>query len=49
MPVVIGNKEVDNQTVSPRRRGGENLKPMPVNEFMDILKKEVAGGFGGEA
>jgi threonyl-tRNA synthetase len=46
--VVIGNKEVDTQTVSPRRRGGGNLKPMPANEFMDILKKEVAGEFGGE-
>jgi len=28
--------------VAPRRRGGENLKPAPVKEFMEMLKTEVA-------
>lgn len=40
--VVIGDREVRDQTISARRRGGENLKPMPVAEFIGMLKAEVA-------
>jgi threonyl-tRNA synthetase len=40
--VVIGAKEVEAQTVAPRRRGGENLPPQTVNDFIDRLKAEVA-------
>ena len=40
--IVIGDSEVQAQTVAPRRRGGENLAPMPLNEFMERLKSEVA-------
>ena len=40
--VVIGAKEVEAQTVAPRRRGGENLTPLPVGEFIQRLKSEVA-------
>jgi threonyl-tRNA synthetase len=40
--VVIGDSEVQAQTVAPRRRGGENLTPMPLNEFMERLRSEVA-------
>jgi threonyl-tRNA synthetase len=40
--VVIGAKEVEAQTVAPRRRGGENLPPLSVNDFIDRLKSEVA-------
>ena len=40
--VVIGTKEVEAQTVAPRRRGGENLTPLPVGDFIQRLKSEVA-------
>jgi len=38
--VVIGDKEVAEGGVSPRLRSGENLKLMPVNEFISLIKKE---------
>ncbi len=40
--IVIGASEVQAQTLAPRRRGGENLAPMPLNEFMERLRSEVA-------
>ena len=40
--IVIGVKEVQAQTLAPRRRGGENLAPMPLNEFIERLRSEVA-------
>jgi threonyl-tRNA synthetase len=40
--VVIGAKEVEAQTIAPRRRGGENLPPLSVNDFIQRLKSEVA-------
>ena len=40
--IVIGDSEVQAQTVAPRRRGGENLAPMPLNEYMERLRFEVA-------
>ena len=40
--VVIGDKEVEAGTVAPRRRGGENLPPQPLGEFIERLRGEVA-------
>jgi threonyl-tRNA synthetase len=40
--IVIGDKEVKEQTVSPRRRGGENLKAMALDEFVALLRRESA-------
>jgi threonyl-tRNA synthetase len=40
--VVIGDKEVQNQTIAPRRRGGENVAPLTVNDFVRRLQSEVA-------
>jgi threonyl-tRNA synthetase len=40
--IVIGDKEVSAETVAPRRRGGENLPPLPLGEFMTQLRAEVA-------
>src|SRR6476660_7898344 len=40
--VVIGDKEVEAQAVAPRRRGGENLSPLSVSDFIQRLKSEVA-------
>jgi threonyl-tRNA synthetase len=39
---VIGDKEVSARTVAPRRRGGENLAPMTVGDFIGKLKQEIA-------
>lgn len=41
--VVIGNREKSDQTLSPRSRGGKTLNAMPINEFMDLLRREVTG------
>jgi threonyl-tRNA synthetase len=38
--VVIGDREVREQTVSPRRRGGETLPAMGVGEFMELMREE---------
>ncbi|HVH89839.1 MAG TPA: threonine--tRNA ligase, partial [Candidatus Acidoferrum sp.] len=40
--VVIGDKEVEAQTVAPRRRGCENVAPLSVGDFIQRLKFEVA-------
>ncbi|MCZ6622101.1 MAG: threonine--tRNA ligase [Deltaproteobacteria bacterium] len=40
--LIIGDREMRDQTVSPRRRGGENLRSMSVKDFTDILKLEIA-------
>ena len=42
--VVIGDREVTDGTIAPRRRGGENLKPVSVKEFMEMLRGEAAPG-----
>jgi len=45
--VVIGDREVNDQTISLRRRGGENLKPMSVKEFQELLRAEAGQELGG--
>jgi threonyl-tRNA synthetase len=40
--LIIGDKEIAAQTVAPRRRGGENLAPLSVDDFIQRLKIEVA-------
>jgi len=40
--LVVGEKEVEAKGVSPRRRGGEDLKTMPLDAFVDLLRKEGA-------
>jgi len=40
--VVIGDKEVAGQLVAPRRRGGENLAPLALEQFIEQLRAEVA-------
>ena len=39
--LVVGDKEMDNETVSVRARGGEDLGEMSINEFMDMLNKKI--------
>jgi threonyl-tRNA synthetase len=40
--VVVGEKEVEGRAVAPRRHGGADLKSMPVEAFLDLLKKEAS-------
>jgi threonyl-tRNA synthetase len=44
--IVVGDKEVGARTVAPRRRGGENLAPLPLEEFISQLRAEVAQEMG---
>jgi threonyl-tRNA synthetase len=44
--LVIGDKEVAEGTVAPRRRGGENLPPQKLVDFMQQLSAEVAKEMG---
>mgnify|MGYP001194372955 CR=1 FL=1 len=44
--VVIGDKEVAAETLAPRRRGGENLPPTPLVDFIRRLESEVAQEMG---
>jgi threonyl-tRNA synthetase len=39
--LVIGDKEVENSTVSPRFRDGKNIPAMAPIEFVEFLTKEV--------
>nr|MBF0220948.1 threonine--tRNA ligase [Desulfobulbaceae bacterium] len=38
--VIIGDKEVENRTVTVRLRDGSNLSPMSVQEFIDYVTEE---------
>ena len=38
--LVIGEKEVDNKTVAPRKRGGKNLPSMKAEDFLNLIEKE---------
>jgi threonyl-tRNA synthetase len=39
--VVIGDKEVEAGTVAPRGRGGHDLKQMPLEQFVELLRQEA--------
>ena len=43
--VVVGEKEVAAQGVAPRRHGGEDLKTMSLDAFVDLMKKEATPPF----
>ena len=43
--VVIGEKEVAAEAVAPRRHGGADLKTMPLEAFVELLKKEATPPF----
>jgi threonyl-tRNA synthetase len=38
--LIIGDKECDNDGVTPRKRNGQNLSLMGVNAFIDLITKE---------
>jgi threonyl-tRNA synthetase len=39
--LIVGEKEVAAQGVAPRRRGGQDLKTMPLDAFLDLLRAEA--------
>ena len=39
---VIGDKEVEANAVAPRKHGGEDLKTMPLTQFIEVLAKDTA-------
>jgi threonyl-tRNA synthetase len=39
--LVVGEKEVEVKGVSPRRHGAEDLKTMPLDEFVALMKREA--------
>ncbi len=39
--LVIGDREVENNQVAPRRYGGEDLKAMPFEQFLELFEKEA--------
>ena len=39
--LVIGDREVEQNAVAPRRYGGEDLKTMPIEQFVELLTKEA--------
>ena len=41
--LVIGDKEVEQGTITPRYRDGKNLHPMRPEEFVDFIASEVKG------
>jgi threonyl-tRNA synthetase len=40
--LVVGEKEVEARGVSPRRHGGDDLKTMPLDAFVELLRREAA-------
>ena len=40
--LIVGDKEVEHNGISPRHRSGEDLKFMPVQQFIDSLKTACA-------
>ncbi|HEC79126.1 MAG TPA: threonine--tRNA ligase [candidate division WOR-3 bacterium] len=41
--LVVGKKEVENNTISVRKRGEGNLGEMNLKEFFNLIKKEIGG------
>jgi threonyl-tRNA synthetase len=44
---VVGDKEMADKGVSPRRYAGEDLKFMALDDFVALLTKEAALPYGG--
>ena len=40
--LVMGDREVEQRSVAPRRYGGEDLKSMALDAFLELLNKEAA-------
>ncbi len=40
--LVIGDKEVENNTVAPRHRRAGNMQAMPPRQFINEIESEIA-------
>jgi threonyl-tRNA synthetase len=40
--LVIGDRELEQGAVAPRKHGGEDLKTMPLGQFIEVLGKDAA-------
>ena len=40
--LIIGDREVENETVSLRKRNGERLNGMPVVEFAELVESRIS-------
>ncbi len=47
--VVIGEKEAEQRTLSPRRHGGKDLGAMPIAQFAELLSHEGRPPYGAPA
>jgi threonyl-tRNA synthetase len=39
--LVVGDREMEARTITPRSRKGENMDAMTVEEFVGFVKKQV--------
>jgi threonyl-tRNA synthetase len=39
--LIVGDKETENEGVTPRRRSGENLPFMKQGEFIQVIQEEI--------
>ena len=46
--LVIGSKEVETDTVAPRMHGGDNIDPMSLNEFIELINNDNKKGMLSE-
>ena len=40
--LVVGDREIEEETVSLRRRDGEQINDMPVGKFVDLVQERIA-------
>ena len=40
--LIVGDREMENQTIAVRSRSGEDLGSMPIDQFVETLTKAVA-------
>ena len=45
---IIGDKEVNNNSVSVRASGGEEIGEMNIDELINFIKKEEKDSFGNK-
>jgi threonyl-tRNA synthetase len=46
--LIIGDREKESGTVTVRKKNGENLPPMKVKEFADMVIDECRAAIGGK-
>jgi threonyl-tRNA synthetase len=39
--VIIGDKEVSEQKITVRKRSGENISPLTIDDFITLIKDKI--------